>query len=178
MIRENIVETLVGAVVIVVAAIFFVFAYQTSGVGAGRGGYRIEAQFARIDGVNIGTDVRMSGIKIGTVVDQKLDPVTYEAVVTLAVNQVVKVPEDSTAKITSEGLLGDTYISLEPGGSETMLADGGQLTYTQGSINIFDLIGKFLFDGGGKKTGGDGGAGEGGTGDAGTGDAGGGDGGS
>jgi len=158
MIKENIIETLVGATVIAIAAAFFVFAYQTSGFGTGSGGYKVEAKFERIDGVSIGTDVRMSGIKIGSVVAQRLDPETYEAVVTLAIDRAVKLPDDSTAKITSEGLLGGNYVLLEPGGSEDMIADGGLINYTQGSINVFDLIGKFLFSGDGKDK--DGGEGE------------------
>ena len=143
--KDNVVETIIGAAVIVIAIAFFTYAYKTSGAGAASGGYRILAQFERIDGVSTGTDVRMSGIKIGTVVAERLNPETYEAVVTMAISSDLKLPDDSTAKITSEGLLGGNYISLEAGGSETMVAEGGTLVNTQSSIDLLSLLGQAIF---------------------------------
>ena len=87
----------------------------------------------------------MSGIKIGTVVRQSLDPDTYQAVVTLDIASDVKLPDDSSAKITSEGLLGGSYISVTPGGSEDMLAGGGEIMFTQGSVDLMSLIGQAVF---------------------------------
>ncbi len=143
--QQNAVETVVGGIVIVVAAAFFVFAYKTAGVGAGAGGYRVSAQFERIDGVSVGTDVRLAGIKIGSVVAQDLDQNNYEANVTFAIDPSIRLPDDSTVKIASEGLLGGNYVLIEAGGSETMLADGGQFVHTQSSVSILDLIGKAIF---------------------------------
>jgi phospholipid/cholesterol/gamma-HCH transport system substrate-binding protein len=140
------VETIIGAAVVAVAGLFFAYAYNASGAAEGRGGYRLIAEFDNIEGVNTGTDVRLAGIKIGTVVDQKLNPENYQAVVTMSLDPQVSISEDTTAKITSEGLLGAKFVSLEPGGSDVKLKDGDMLSYTQGAIDIWTLIGKAMFD--------------------------------
>ena len=143
---SNLVETLIGAVVLVVAGVFLAFAYSTAGVGSGRvSGYELQASFSRADGLVNGGDVRLSGIKIGTIVGQKLDPKTYNAVITFTVDSRYQLPDDSAVKIASEGLLGGNYLSVEPGGSETMLKPGGTVQYTQGSVNLMDLIGQAIF---------------------------------
>ena len=143
--KTDFVETVIGAAVIAVAVIFFTYAYKTAEVGAASGGYNIDARFERIDGISTGSDVRMSGIKIGTVVGQRLDPASFEAVVTMTVSPDVKLPDDSTAKITSEGLLGGNYISLEAGGSEKNFAAGDEMTNTQSSIDLLSLLGQAIF---------------------------------
>jgi phospholipid/cholesterol/gamma-HCH transport system substrate-binding protein len=147
--QNSIVETLIGAVVIAVAVIFLVFAYTSSGVGPVSGGYNVVARFNRADGVNVGTDVRLSGIKVGTVSKLALDPKSYNAVLTLALQNSVKLPDDSSVRITSDGLLGNQYLSIEPGGSMDMIKPGGQIEYTQGSIDLIGLLGKFAFSPGG-----------------------------
>lgn len=141
----NVVETLIGAVVIAVAAVFLGFAYSTAHVGGNMAGYQLSARFASVDGLNIGADVRLSGIKIGTVTNQRLDPQSYSAIVTMTIANDVKLPEDSSAKVTSSGLLGANYLALEPGGSEKNLAAGGEIKHTQGSVNLMDLIGQAVF---------------------------------
>lgn len=143
--RTNVVETVTGAVVILVAIGFFTYVYQTFDVRAGSGGYEIKANFESIDGITTGADVRMSGIKIGSVVNQTLNPESYEAVVTMTIAPDVKLPLDSSAKVTSDGLLGSKFIALEPGGDEQMLAEGGLIEHTQGSLDIFAMISSFLF---------------------------------
>lgn len=150
---SHFVETLVGTVVVVVAAVFLVFAYSSVGLRSSVGGYELVAKFDRVDGLNIGSDVRMSGIKVGSITRQELDPKTYVAVVRLTVDGVVKVPEDSAARIASEGLLGGNYLSLEPGGSDVMLKEGSEIKFTQGAVNLLDLIGQAIFGaaGGGAK---------------------------
>ena len=145
--KMNVVETLVGAAVIAIAIVFFTYAYKTADLSAGSGGYSLTAQFERIDGVSTGTDVRMAGIKIGTVTGQKLEPSSYEAIITMEISPEVKLPTDSTAKITSEGLLGGNYVSLEPGGDENMLADGGRIENTQSSVDLIGLLGQAIFNG-------------------------------
>jgi len=150
--KSTFVETVIGAAVIVIAVAFFTYAYKTSGAGTGSGGYTVMATFEKIDGVSTGTDVRMSGIKVGTVSAEKLNPETYEAVVSMTITPDLKIPDDSTAKITSEGLLGGNYITLEPGGSETMVADGGMLVNTQGSIDLLGLLGQAIFSSKGSST--------------------------
>ncbi len=143
--KNNVVETVVGAVVIVVAAVFLTIVYQTSDVRVGTGGYELKANFESIDGISTGSDVRISGIKIGSVIDQFLNGESYEAVVTMSIAPEVKLPLDSSAKVTSDGLLGSKFIALEPGGDENMLGAGDTIDHTQGSIDIFGLISKFLF---------------------------------
>lgn len=153
--KNNTVETAIGALVILIAAGFFVFAYSTSGAGTASGGYRLKAEFDNIAGVNTGTDVRLAGIKIGTVVSQTLNPDNYQAVITMTIDPKVKLTDDTTAKITSEGLLGSNFVALDPGGSETLLADGGEITNTQGAVDIWSLISKAMFEGKGGGGGGD-----------------------
>jgi phospholipid/cholesterol/gamma-HCH transport system substrate-binding protein len=143
--KANVVETITGAIVIVVAVVFFVFAYRIADVGAASGGYQVDARFSQVSGLVTGSDVRLSGIKVGSVVDQKLDPKTYEAIVTLAIAPDVKLPSDSSAQVTSEGLLGGSYVSLQPGGAEEMLANGDTIEFTQGSVDLMSLIGQAVF---------------------------------
>jgi phospholipid/cholesterol/gamma-HCH transport system substrate-binding protein len=144
--KTNWVETAVGAVVILIAAVFLSFAYTTSGIGKGSGGYQLVAEFDNADGIGIGSDVRMSGIKIGTVTSQTLDPTTYQAVLNLSIDRTVTFPDDTSAKVTSEGLLGSKFIALEPGGSEAKLNDGDRIAYTQGAIDIWSLVSQFMFE--------------------------------
>lgn len=145
--KNNMVETVTGALVIVVAVGFFTFVYKTADVRAGSGGYLLKARFESIDGITTGSDVRVSGIKVGSVVDQTLDNESYEAVVTMTIDPKVKMPLDSSAKVTSDGLLGSKFISLEPGGDVEMLKEGETVEHTQGSIDLFGMISKFLFSG-------------------------------
>ena len=144
--RRNLIETLMGAIVLIVAAFFVFTTYQSSGIKKDYG-YRLSALFDKADGITTGSDVRLGGIKIGTVVAQKLDPQTYRANVTLGIENDVKIPIDSTAQIVSDGLLGGKYISLVPGAENEMLGDGGVIEYTQGSVNLEQLIGKIAFGG-------------------------------
>jgi len=141
---RNLVETLMGAVVLIVAIGFLAFAYQTAGMKS-VDGYEVTAKFDRVDGLTEGSDVRMSGIKIGTVIDQQLDPQTYLAVVRLSINPNIKLPLDSSAEISSDGLLGDKYLSVTPGAEEEMLKSGGTIEHTQGSVDIVSLVGRLIF---------------------------------
>lgn len=142
--RGNLVETLTGAVVLVVALSFLFFAYSRANVGIVRG-YELVAKFDRVDGLNIGSDVFVSGIKVGSVADQYLDPETYLAVVSMSLDPSVKLPEDSSAEIGSNGLLGDKFVALVPGGAEEMLGQGDEIMFTQGSIDVVGLIGQAIF---------------------------------
>lgn len=142
--RRSVIETIMGAVVVLVAGLFLFVAYTSSNVRA-TDGYELVARFNRVDGLANGSDVRMSGIKIGSVVGQNLDPETYRAVVRLSVDSAIKLPADTTARIQSDGLLGSSYMVLEPGGDEAMLPPGGEIEYTQDAINLVDLLGRFIF---------------------------------
>jgi phospholipid/cholesterol/gamma-HCH transport system substrate-binding protein len=149
--NNSTVETLIGAVVIVIAGAFLTFAYNTSGIGQKGSGYLITAEFDNVEGVNVGSDIRMAGIKIGTVTAQSLNPENFQALISMNIDPAVQLTDDTSAKVTSEGLLGSKFISLEPGGSETKLADGGVITYTQGAVDIWSLISQAMFDKSGAK---------------------------
>ena len=143
---RNIVETLLGAAVLAVALGFLAWAYGNSSAGD-PGGYSLHAKFDRIDGLDSGADVKVSGIKVGTVLSQQLDPATYRAEITFSVRDGVELPADSSAAIVSSGLLGGKYLSLVPGGDEKILKDGQEITLTQSSVNLEDLIGRYIFSG-------------------------------
>lgn len=138
--KEQAAETAIGAVVAVVAAGFLFYAVTRAGGGEAAGGYPIEARFNRIDGISVGADVRMSGVKVGAVSTVALDPQTYMARVTMSLDPKVKVPEDSSAKISSDGLLGGAYVSIEPGGAEAMLAAGKEISHTQGTVDLLTVL--------------------------------------
>ena len=147
---RNAVETVMGAVVLVVAAVFLYFAYTTSQVQAG-GGYDLVARFDRVDGIRAGSDVRVSGVKVGTVVSVTLDPKTFLAVLMLNVDTKVKLPKDSVAHITSNGLLGDYFVLLEPGNEDAIIPPGGIVEHTLPPMNLEELIGKYMFSQTGSK---------------------------
>ncbi len=152
--QKNIVETLIGAVVLVVAALFLVFAYNKSDVSV-KGGYKIIAKFDNASGIALGSDVRVGGIKVGVVSDLHLDPETYQAVLTMQIGESAKLPKDSSASITGDGLLGGKYVQIVPGGDDAMLASGESIEYTQSAVNLEEMIGKFVFSGGGVDKNGD-----------------------
>jgi len=141
---RSLVETLLGAVVLVVAIGFVVFAYNRSGV-ATVSGYEVSAAFNRVDGIANGSDVRIGGIKVGTVIDRALEPETFRAVLRMSIDETVELPLDSTAAVVSDGLLGGKFIDLQPGAEETLIKDGGRIAYTQSSLLLEELIGKFAF---------------------------------
>ena len=151
---NNAIETVMGAVVLAVAGGFLYFAYDNSNVKQ-IDGYAIKADFTNVAGISIGSDVRLGGIKIGVVEGLRLDPKSYEAEAILRVQDTVKLPKDSSAAIQSTGLIGDKFIAVEPGGDEAMLKDGDAIELTQSSISIEEMIGKFVFSGGGADQGGE-----------------------
>ena len=140
---SNAAETLIGALVIAVAGGFLVYAANTADVSVGGGGYALSAEFRKAEGLSIGGDVQISGVKVGSITSISLNPETFRAAVGMSIRDGVKVPEDSLAKIASEGLLGGNFISIDPGGSEFMLESGDSFDHTQGSINLIDLVLKF-----------------------------------
>ena len=141
---RSLVETLLGAVVLAVAIGFIVFAYTRSGV-ATVSGYEVSAAFTRVDGISNGSDVRIGGIKVGSVIGRELEPETYRAVLRMSIDETVALPTDSAAAVVSEGLIGGKFIDLQPGADEELIADGGRIHYTQSSLLLEELIGKFAF---------------------------------
>jgi phospholipid/cholesterol/gamma-HCH transport system substrate-binding protein len=149
-VNRNIVETIVGALVLVVAAAFVFYAFSKSD-RAGPDGYEIVARFGRIDGLKRGADVTLSGVKIGTVTAIELDRKTYQAVVHMGVSSSVPIPGDTNAKIVSESLLGGMVVVLDPGADKTMLKSGGEIQNTQDAVSFTELLAKFMFSGTGSK---------------------------
>ena len=141
---RTLVETLVGAAVLAVAVGFATYAVQNTHVETGNS-YQISAVFDTVDGIAVGSEVRIGGIKVGVVDRMDLDPKSYRAKVDLVVQQGIDLPTDSTAAIVSESLLGGKYVLLSPGGADDMLKPGGQISFTQSSVNIESLIGQFMF---------------------------------
>jgi phospholipid/cholesterol/gamma-HCH transport system substrate-binding protein len=154
--RGNVIETVMGAVVLLVAALFLVFAYKTSQLREVPG-YQVTADFERVDGIHQGSDVRIGGVKIGSVLSEELDPKRFLAVIKMSIDPKVQLPDDTVAEIVSSGLLGDKYMSLVPGGSDKVIPAGGTIKYTQSSVTLEHLIGQMIFSAPNKKSeGGDG----------------------
>ncbi len=136
-------ETVLGAIVAVVAIGFFAFAAAQAGQGSGGGGgYELSARFQRVDGIDVGADVRVSGVKVGVVRSVTLDPQTYMARLTFAINRGVEVLDESTARVSNDGLLGGAYVAIEPAGASPLPA-GGEILYTQSSVDLLTLFASF-----------------------------------
>lgn len=142
--RHGVAEVLTGLVVLVVAVGFLAYAVAHSGRTASSG-YTLKAIFNNIAGLSVGGDVRIAGVKVGTVTGEQINPKTFEAVVSMTVQNDIQLPKDTGASIVSESLLGGKYISLSPGGDETNLKPGQTITITQSSISLEELLGKFIF---------------------------------
>jgi phospholipid/cholesterol/gamma-HCH transport system substrate-binding protein len=153
--RENVGEALIGLLVVLLAIWFTWFAWMQTGGGTKAGSVKIFALFPNISGVNVGTDVRIAGLKVGSVTHQELDPQSYQVKATFAIDPGVKIPADSSAAVTSEGLLGTTYVALIPGGETTPLKEGDTITDTQGSMDLMGLVGQFINKSGSGAAGGD-----------------------
>ena len=147
---NNTVETIMGAVVVLVAAAFLYFGYTSTSSGS-LSGYELTAKMPRVDGLATGTDVRLSGIKIGAVNAMDLDPKTYLVTLHMNIRSDIQVPVDSSLMVTSSGLLGGSYLSITPGGEDKMLPPGGAITNVQGSVDLMGLVGRFI--GGGNNNG-------------------------
>jgi phospholipid/cholesterol/gamma-HCH transport system substrate-binding protein len=142
--KRNAAELTAGAVVLVVAIGFLVYAVAHTGRSAGAGD-TFHATFERIDGLFAGADVRIAGVKVGSVLSSRLDPKTFQATVDFTVASGIGLPKDTAAAISSDGLLGSEYLSLLPGGDDATIPPGGAITVTQSAINIEELLGKFIF---------------------------------
>ncbi|MBT5433281.1 MAG: outer membrane lipid asymmetry maintenance protein MlaD [Alphaproteobacteria bacterium] len=139
-------ETLVGAVVVIVAVCFFIFAYNKADV-AGVKGYSVRAEFNSIGGLKSGDDVRIAGIKVGTVSGMELDPDWYSAIVSMNIDDKISLSQDTFVSISSESLLGGNYVSMQPGGSADLAQDGYIFQHTQGAVDLMDVISRAMFGG-------------------------------
>lgn len=140
-------EVVTGAAVLVIAAGFLAFVANSTGVSRGAGGYELVASFRTADGIGIGTDVRLAGVKVGTVTGLELNPETYRADTTITVAENVEIPDDSAIAIAAEGLLGGNFVQILPGGSPFTLEAGGEFLDTQGSVSLISLLMAFVSSG-------------------------------
>ena len=144
MISKNMAETVVGAIVLGIAIIFAVFLWRFSDVGFGTGQYMVDAKFRSAEGITVGTDVRLAGVKIGSVSNLSLDPQTFQAIARLSIKPEYQMPDDSAAIISSEGLLGGSFVEILPGGSYELMEDGSEFSETQGAVSFISLLMKFV----------------------------------
>jgi phospholipid/cholesterol/gamma-HCH transport system substrate-binding protein len=146
---QQLAETAMGAVVLLAAGGFFAYALSAGGKALPSAGYDVSARFGQVGGLAPGADVTVAGVKVGTVVSLKLDPKTYLAEADLSLDPSVKLPSDSTAKITSDSLLGGQHVAIAPGGASDDLKPGGEIQNTQGAVDLFSLVGQVLRPSGG-----------------------------
>ena len=142
--HRNTLETVMGAIVLLAAVGFVALAYEAADV-KGNGGYEIAAEFGSTGGLLVGDDVRISGIKVGQITAQQLDPITYVAKVSMAIEPTIKIPSDSSARITAASLLGGNYLELMPGAATDTLGAGAVIYDTRDPISLSDLLGKAVF---------------------------------
>ena len=150
------VELAVGAFLLLALATLLVLAFASTNGKLGFGGSRYEliAKFSNIGELRVHAPVKIGGVVVGEVARVSLDPKSYSAVVTLALDPTYKnLPADTNARILTAGLLGERYVGLDPGGDPETLPSGGEIIYTQSAVVLEELIGKFIFGAGGKKPG-------------------------
>lgn len=146
--RESRTEVLVGAVVIAAAVGFLGYALKGADFGTGGGRYEVLASFRSAEGVSVGTDVRMSGVSIGSVSGMELNPLNFRAETTLRLTDAVPLPADSTAVVSSDGIMGGAFIEIVPGGALENLPAGGEITDTQGSVSLIQLLMQYVMGSG------------------------------
>ena len=145
---ENTTEVLVGGAVLAAALGFVIYASQATGFGSTSGGYALTASFRSVEGVTVGTDVRLAGVKIGTVTGLNLNSETFRADTEFSVLQGIEIPDDSAVVVSSEGLLGGNFVEIFPGGSPFFYSPGDEIEDTQGSVSLINLLLKYVGSGG------------------------------
>lgn len=145
--RESVTEVIVGVLVLAVAGGFLWYATQATGTGGRPASYDLAANFRSAEGVSVGTDIRLAGVSVGAVTALSLNPETYRAEAELSIERGIRVPDDSSAVVASEGLLGGTFVEIVPGGSFTYLEEGQLFQSTQGAVSVIQLLTKFVSGG-------------------------------
>ncbi|MEM9523851.1 MAG: outer membrane lipid asymmetry maintenance protein MlaD [Pseudomonadota bacterium] len=140
----NTTEAMVGGAVLAIAAGFFIYAARTTGMSGNDGTYDLRASFRSAEGVSVGTDVRLAGVKVGTVTALDLNPQTFRADAVFAIDEDIELPDDSSVVVASEGLLGGNFIELVPGGSPFALGEGAEIEDTQSAVSLISLLLKFV----------------------------------
>ena len=143
--KQGAIETIIGLLIIALAASFFFYVYKISGSSKTIDAYSVSANFENIEGLTMGSDVKLSGIKIGYVEDVTLEKDTFFAKITLRIDRAVEIPKDSRVIVSTSGLIGNKYIRINPGASDIMLNEGDKFVYTQSSLNVEDLIAKLMY---------------------------------
>lgn len=141
---SKVIESIMGAVVLLVAAFFLVFALRQARPDVPTG-YAIAANFNSVGGLEVGSDVRINGIKVGTVTAERLDPSTFQAVVEMIIDPKIRLPSDTIAAIASDGLLGGKHVRLEPGRAKIAVPSGGALGNTRDYRSLEELVGEIIF---------------------------------
>ncbi|MBY6117004.1 outer membrane lipid asymmetry maintenance protein MlaD [Mameliella alba] len=141
---HSLAEVAVGGAVLAAALAFGAYTVQSTGFALGSQGYELTASFRSVEGVSVGTDVRLAGVKVGTVTDIVLNQETYRVDTTVVLNDSVKIPDDSVILIASEGLLGGNYVEISPGGSFDYYAAGQEILDTQGSVSLLNLLLRYI----------------------------------
>ena len=138
------VETIMGIVVLVVATLFMCFAYKVSDLQVVKG-YEIKARFIKVGGLNTGADVRINGIKVGTVLSQKINPEDYMVDVTMSISPEITLPKDSSIIVAGDGLMGDKFVKIELGHAEEKLKNGDTAINTKEAKSLEDMVGEIIF---------------------------------
>ncbi|MDR0630664.1 MAG: MlaD family protein [Holosporales bacterium] len=139
--KGNVLEAITGAVFLTIALFFLYFAYTTN--GGNIDGYILKALFEDVGGLSIGSDIKMNGIKIGFVKSLNIDS-TYQAAVELLIKKEVKIPIDSAANITTEGIMGNKFIAIVPGVEQRFFLQGDEIEMTKSAVNLEKLVDKLL----------------------------------
>ena len=142
--QRNMLEAVMGAIVLLTAVAFVSLAYEAANI-RGTDGYELEAEFGATGGLSVGDDVRISGIKVGRISRQELDPVTYAARIVMSLDERIRIPADSSARITAASLLGGNYLELIPGADEDMMQPGEMIYDTRDPVSLTDLLSKAVF---------------------------------
>ena len=142
--QRNMLETVMGAIVLLTAVAFVSLAYEAANIRK-NDGYELEAEFGATGGLSVGDYVRISGIKVGRISRQELDPVPYAARIVMSLDERIRIPADSSARITAASLLGGNYLELIPGADEDMMQPGEVIYDTRDPVSLTDLLGKAVF---------------------------------
>ncbi|MGC9419268.1 MAG: outer membrane lipid asymmetry maintenance protein MlaD [Rhodovulum sp.] len=137
-------EVITGGAVLSLALGFLLYATNATGVGSTAGSYELTASFRSVEGVTVGTDVRLAGVKVGTVTALELNPQTFRADARFSMQEGIELPDDSAVLVSSEGLLGGTFVEVIPGGSPFNLSPGDEVLDTQGAVSLISLLMKFV----------------------------------
>mgnify|MGYP003588572148 CR=1 FL=1 len=149
--KNNTLETLIGFLVLIVAGLFLFIASKVSNnMQVISSGIKLSGQFSNVDGINIGSDIKIAGVKVGSVLDVRIDEKTYKAILVLKINKDLNIPTDSLFKISTSGLIGGKFVNIKIGASDELFKDGDVVEFTESSMDLEDLIAKFLFNSGDK----------------------------